>query len=215
MLVYHGSSVRVERPLYGVGNSCNDYGLGFYCTEVRELACEWACPLPKDGFVNAYELDVEGLSLFDFDEEPVGTLGWLAVLLSHRQFDIATGLMERAKQYVLEFYPKSFDKADVVAGYRADDSYFSFARAFLDNRISLRQLERAMRLGGLGRQVVLKSPQAFGSVRFVDAEVAPASLWHERRVGRDRRARSEFRRMLDQDEFAPEDVFVIDLIRKS
>lgn len=214
MLFYHGSSVRVERPLYGVGNPCNDYGLGFYCTEVRELACEWACPLTKDGFANAYELDIEGLSLFDFDDGSIDTLGWLAVLLSHRQFDITTGLMEQAKRYVLEFYPESFDSADVVAGYRADDSYFSFARAFLDNRISLSQLERAMRLGGLGRQIVLKTPRAFDSIRFVDAEIASAASWHARRVGRDQRARSEFRSMLDQGEFVPGDVFVIDLIRR-
>ena len=51
--LYHGSPIRVKCPLFGVGNPYNDYGLGFYCTESFELACEWACPKAKDGFVPA------------------------------------------------------------------------------------------------------------------------------------------------------------------
>lgn len=45
---------------------------------------------------------------------------------------------------------------DVIIGYRADDSYFSFARAFINNEISLTQLSYAMKLGKLGEQIVLK-----------------------------------------------------------
>ena len=41
--LYHGSPIRVKRPLFGVGNPYNDYGLGFYCTESFELACGWVC----------------------------------------------------------------------------------------------------------------------------------------------------------------------------
>ena len=51
--LYHGSPIRVKRPLFGVGNPYNDYGLGFYCTESFLLASEWASPKAKDGFSNA------------------------------------------------------------------------------------------------------------------------------------------------------------------
>lgn len=151
MRLYHGSPIRVPRPLFGVGNPYNDYGLGFYCTESLELACEWACPKARDGFANAYDLALDGLDVVDLDAEPNGTIEWLAVLFANRQFDVATNLMEAAKSYVAARYPAELGKADVIIGYRADDSYFSFARAFLENRISLGQLERAMKLGGLGR----------------------------------------------------------------
>lgn len=160
MRLYHGSPIRVPRPLFGVGNPYNDYGLGFYCTESLELACEWACPKAKDGFANAYDLALDGLNIVDLDAEPYGTIEWLAVLFANRQFDVATNLMEAAKSYVAARYPAELGKADVIIGYRADDSYFSFARAFLENRISLAQLERAMKLGGLGRQVVAVSEAA-------------------------------------------------------
>ena len=105
-------------------------------------------------------------------------------------------------------------KADVIIGYRADDSYFSFARAFLENRISLAQLERAMKLGGLGRQVVAVSEAAFGALTFAGAETAPASQWHERRMRRDERARRDFDRILHEEPFDPAGVYMLDLMRE-
>lgn len=212
--LYHGSPVRVERPVFGVGNPYNDYGRGFYCTESFDLACEWACPKAKDGIVNVYDLALDGLTVVDLDAEPYGTLEWLAVLFSNRQFDVPTSVMEAAKSYVEARYPVGLASADVVIGYRADDSYFSFARAFLENRISLRQLERAMKLGELGRQVVAISPSAFDALSFVEAQVAPASPWHERRMGRDESARLQFDRMLRREPFNADDVFMIDLMRR-
>lgn len=214
MRLYHGSPIRVPRPLFGVGNPYNDYGLGFYCTESLELACEWACPKAKDGFANAYDLALDGLNIVDLDAEPYGTIEWLAVLFASRQFDVATNLMEAAKSYVAARYPAELGKADVIIGYRADDSYFSFARAFLENRISLAQLERAMKLGGLGRQVVAVSEAAFGALTFAGAEVALASRWHERRMRRDERARRDFDRILHEEPFDPAGVYMLDLMRE-
>ena len=116
--LYHGSPIRVKRPLFGVGNPYNDYGLGFYCTESFELACEWACPKAKDGFANAYDLELAGLRVVDLDAEPYGTIEWLAVLFANRQFDVPTSLMESAKSYVAARYPSELGEADVVVGYR-------------------------------------------------------------------------------------------------
>ena len=179
-----------------------------------ELACEWACPKAKDGFANAYDLALDGLNIVDLDAEPYGTIEWLAVLFANRQFDVATNLMEAAKSYVAARYPAELGKADVIIGYRADDSYFSFARAFLENRISLAQLERAMKLGGLGRQVVAVSEAAFGALTFAGAETAPASQWHERRMRRDERARRDFDRILHEEPFDPAGVYMLDLMRE-
>lgn len=37
MLIFHGSEKIIETPQFGQGNPRNDYGLGFYCTEVCVL----------------------------------------------------------------------------------------------------------------------------------------------------------------------------------
>ena len=59
MRLYHGSKNIIQKPQYGVGNRHNDYGLGFYCTENKELAKEWACTSPLSaGFANEYLLDI-------------------------------------------------------------------------------------------------------------------------------------------------------------
>ena len=42
IILYHGSTKVIEKPIMGLGNPKNDYGLGFYCTENLELAKEWA-----------------------------------------------------------------------------------------------------------------------------------------------------------------------------
>ncbi len=93
-------------------------------------------------------------------------------------------------------------------------AYFSFARAFLENRISLAQLERAMKLGGLGRQVVAVSEAAFAALEFVGAEAASASLWHEKRMRRDEKARQDFDRILHKEPFDPNGVYMLDLMRE-
>ena len=66
------------------------------------------------------------------------------------------------------FLPEYEDK-DIIIGYRADDSYFAFANAFLNNTLSLAQLEKAMYLGKLGEQIVLKSKKAFHHLTFQEA----------------------------------------------
>ena len=38
LILYHGSSEIIEKPIFGKGKAYNDYGRGFYCTENFELA---------------------------------------------------------------------------------------------------------------------------------------------------------------------------------
>lgn len=81
------------------------------------------------------------------------------------------------REYSHKFFP-SYKGNDVIRGYRADDSYFSFASAFINNTISLTQLEKAMMLGNLGEQVVLKSKTAFSKLEFLGSEFAEKKLYY-------------------------------------
>ena len=213
LALFHGSRVRVPAPRFGLGNPRNDYGLGFYCTQERELACEWACPTFQDGYVNEYRLDMTGLKVLDLQSGAYGILDWLALLVENRTFDISTPLMGEACKYLSRRHAVSLEEFDVVTGYRADDSYFSFARAFLDGRISVRQLERAMRLGDLGVQWVLRSPLAFERLVYVGSFVADGELWGTRRLERDQSARSDYQAFANEP-MSLDDTFVIDLIRR-
>ena len=213
VIIYHGSSKIIENPVYGTGNPNNDYGLGFYCTESIEMAKEWACSNEIDGYANQYTLDIEGLSVLSLTGGQYSILNWLFVLLENRKFRISSEIAKQAKEYIFENFSIEYRQYDVIKGYRADDSYFSFANAFLNNTISIRQLEKAMVLGKLGEQVVLMSERAFGAVRFVDAISAPKELYLPRKLARDTAAREEFRKEREKSSVFTEK-YVLDIMRE-
>lgn len=195
MLIYHGSSTVVEVPQYGVGYMNNDYGLGFYCTQEFDLACEWAVREGRNGFANAYRLDLNHLKTVNLNQGEFTILHWIAVLLNNRTFDVSSPLARAGMEYLQRVFAIDLSDTDIVIGYRADDSYFSFARDFLEGTISVRQLKEAMHLGGLGEQVVLKSHKAFEQIKFVGCEKAKFDEWYSKRLTRDTEARNRYRSM--------------------
>ena len=213
MFLYHGSAKVIETPTLGVGNPKNDYGLGFYCTENLELAKEWASTERSDGFANCYEIDREGLDVLYLNRSPYHILNWLSILLENRTFVLQQGLPSEAKEYLLGNFLPDYASYDLIIGYRADDSYFSFANAFLNNTISLKQLGRAMFLGKLGEQVVLKSEKAFSNLVFVDSIPVDSSKYFPMRQARDRQARADFQN--EKMSVPPADaVYMIDILRQ-
>ena len=134
-------------------------------------------------------------------------LNWLAILLENRIFDLSSPVSARARQYILDTFLPDYKHYDLIEGYRADDSYFSFSRAFLSNTITLGQLRKAMHLGKLGEQIVLRSPRAFDAITFVQAIPVEASVYHTRRIARDRNAREGFYEML-AGSAAEDDIYV-------
>ncbi len=213
LTLFHGSSGIIEKPIFGAGKPYNDYGLGFYCTENAELAKEWACSAELDGYANQYEFDLNGLSVLSLTGGEYTILHWLAILLENRKFRTGAPVAASAKQYLLENFLTDYRKYDVIKGYRADDSYFSFATAFLNNTISLSKLEKAMQLGKLGEQVVAVSKEAFEGFSFVRAEFAPKDIYYPKKLARDTEAREAF--LLERDKaLVTEEVYMIDMLRE-
>ena len=153
---------------------------------------EWAVAKDRDGYANAYELDCDGLSILDLNAPQYSILTWLAILLEKREFDATSPLAQEAKEYLLQHFMIDYRSYDAIIGYRADDSYFSFAEDFISGAISYRQLSNAMHLGKLGQQFVLISPKAFERIRFTGYEVALNSEWYARKMLRDKAARREY-----------------------
>ena len=190
--IYHGSNKIIEKPIFGFGKAINDYGLGFYCTEELDMAKEWGVSKNLNGYANIYELETGGLTVLDLNSEKYTILHWLAILLENRIFDIGSALAEEAKNYLLKNFSVPYKDYDIVTGYRADDSYFSFAQDFINGTISVRQLGNAMKLGKLGIQVVLKSKKSFDAIKFIGAETADCSEWFSKEELRDTSARREY-----------------------
>lgn len=212
LILYHGSPEIIQTPIFGKGKSYNDYGRGFYCTEHLELAKEWACTENTDGYANKYEIDTNGLSILSLSSDEYTILHWLALLMQHRKFRVSTPVMKRGSDWLKEHFLLDLTPYDVVVGYRADDSYFSFARAFVNNEISLAQFAYAMRLGKLGEQFVLKSQAAFDKIKFISYETCDNTVYYAKRKTRDDEARAAFRAELERDYL--DGLYMRDIIRE-
>lgn len=213
MIIYHGSENIIKQPIFGYGKKYNDYGLGFYTTKEANMAKEWAVSIDRDGYCNKYVLDEKDLSILDLNSSEYSILNWLSILLENRIFDIFTLLALEAKEYLLgNFLPQYKDK-DLIIGYRADDSYFSFASDFINGSITLKQLSIAMKLGKSGCQVVLKSEKAFQKIDFVDSQKVKKDVWYNKKIIRDSQARSDYFN-LKKNKREKGDLFITDIIDK-
>ena len=208
--LFHGSEKVVEVPTHGVGKKTNDFGLGFYCTESEGLAKEWAVSSLRDGFCNRYTLDTEYLNILNLNSPDYTILNWIAVLVEHRLFSIKTPVARRAKRYLIDNFAVNVNAYDLITGYRADDSYFDYAESFLNNGISVEQLARAMQLGKLGEQIVLKSKFAFSRIQFEGFDVAEREEFYILRKARDDEANGVYLEMLEEES---DGLFIQDIIR--
>lgn len=208
--LYHGSEVIVEVPEFGKGRKNNDYGLGFYCTESEDLAKEWAVSSLNNGFVNRYTLDTEYLNILDLNGPEYTILNWIAVLVEHRLFSIKTPIARRAKRYLIDNFGVNVNAYDLITGYRADDSYFDYAEAFLNNGISVDQLAKAMQLGKLGEQIVIKSRFAFSRLKYEGFDLAARDTFYVRRKARDDEANQLFQDILEEDD---DSLYIRDIVR--
>ena len=208
--IYHGSKQIVETPTFGEGRRNNDFGLGFYCTESNDLAKEWAVSALQDGFSNRYTLDTEFLNVLHLNSPDYSILNWMAVLVEHRLFTIKTPVARRAKQYLIDHFGINVNAYDLITGYRADDSYFDYAEAFLNNGITVEQLSRAMQLGKLGEQIVLKSKFAFSKIKFEGFETAEKDVYFALRKARNDDANKTYLALLEE---SSDGLYIQDIIR--
>lgn len=212
LVLFHGSDHIVKKPMYGLGNKHNDYGYGFYCTEDIELGKEWACKdLNTNAYVNKYELQTEGLKILYLDKVST-VLNWITILIQNRTFNLKNNIAKNAVKYLKANYSIDISQYDVVIGYRADDSYFTFAKDFLSNTLSLESLSSALRYGKLGEQIVLISEKAFEKIQFVNSEKVDVSEYYYKRKNRNAEANQKYKNLSDNQDVEKE-TFIMDLIR--
>lgn len=198
LILYHGSLEVVQKPQIDKGKVFNDYGRGFYCTEHLELAREWGCNEGVDGYTNQYEIETDGLNVLNLSSSEYNVLHWLALLMNNRKVRASAPVVKQGKDWLKEHYLIDISPYDAIIGYRADDSYFSFARSFMENTITLDQLSYAMRLGNLGEQFVLKSQKAFGELKFISYATVNHKEYYPKRKTRDEEARAAYRCELER-----------------
>lgn len=83
---------------------------------------------------------------------------------------------------------------------------------FLSGAISLRQLSRAMALGELGEQLMLKSRKSFHTLQYIESEPANGEVYYAKRRKRDNDARDQYLKMDRYNARRPDDLFMLDIL---
>lgn len=173
--LYHGSASDSVKPTFGLGDDSHDYGKGFYLTPDIELAKEWAVSSShgRDGWVYGFELDLAGLSVFNFDTAgKMSHLIWITEIAKHRalNMDVETGrYYDVYRDYLNDTFGFDTNEYDVLVGWRADDAYVSIIDAFMASTLSVPSLRDALLLGDLGIQYCCRTERAFSHLHVTSA----------------------------------------------
>lgn len=212
--IIHGSNHIITKPDILLGKTTNDYGRGFYCTEYKEIAKEWACKDNTDGFINEYKINIDGLKILNLLDGNYNVLNWLALLLKNRVFTVQDKIAADARDYIIANFSIDTSHYDIIIGYRADDSYFSFAQSFVSNSLSLKSLNKALYLGKLGTQVVLISEKAFENIEYIQSESVDKNIYYPKFLIRDTNARKSYQNDIKKNRSYKEDIFILDILRE-
>lgn len=194
-ILYHGNKDKSMIPSFDFENNNNDYGKGFYTTPDKELGKEWAYSKyteGEQGYLFTYKFNIQGLNILDLTE--YDSLHWVAELLNHR--NINTNGREALQDTIDEVkakYKLDTSGYDVIIGYRADDSYFTYATDFVSGTIYRETLEKALRSGNLGLQVFIKSKEAFDRLYRISEPEPVNPKYRELFLKRDGNARAEYK----------------------
>ena len=193
--LYHGSDKILKMPEFGKGEINNDYGQGFYCTKNKELAGEWAVLwTEKDGYINEYSFDYAGLNILYLNQMPIEN--WIAVLVANRKGEYKKQHKQRMNVF-LDKFGVDIAPYDIIEGWRADDSFYTYIRDFFAVVLSLEKLKEAMGFGDLGNQICLKTKKAFDIIKFAAHYPASASQFLKSAQDRDEDARRKYLDMED------------------
>jgi hypothetical protein len=173
------------------------------------MAKEWACMQEKDGFANKYKLNTQKLNVLDLDKHNI--LCWMAILAQNRDFK-SSEVGEGGKEYLIQNFLIDVSDYDVIEGYRADDSYFAYAKQFVTNGLSVELLNTAMRLGNLGKQTVIITEKAFNNIVFDSAEAVDSKIYFPLWKARDEQARRDYRELIKSRDIR-EGIYIIDIMR--
>ena len=83
----------------------------------------------------------------------------------------------------------------------------------MNNTISVQQLAKAMKLGKLGIQYMLRTEEAFANLSYVGAQEVDSTIYHAKYLKRDLKARNEYTKSKVNLTIDSNELYVLDIIR--
>ncbi|MCL2444244.1 MAG: DUF3990 domain-containing protein [Treponema sp.] len=89
MILYHGGTDYIEKPVILSSLACRDFGIGFYCTDIRSQAEKWALRQSrirkKHPVLNIYEFNEDALQRINCKVFTNYAIEWLELIINCRK----------------------------------------------------------------------------------------------------------------------------------
>lgn len=143
MTVYHGGYASIETPEIRQGRNTKDFGVGFYCTIIKEQAQRWARRYDTK-IVSIYEVtlntELKIKEFKDLSEE------WLDFIIACRS--------GRMHNY------------DIVIGAMADDQIYNYISDYMDGTITREQFWALAKFKYPTHQIVFCTNEALKCLKY-------------------------------------------------
>ena len=146
-IVYHGSFCKVENPKIIKGKYTKDFGVGFYCTILKEQATKWAEKFDTS-IVNIYEYkENNNLKVKEFS---IMTDEWLDFIINSR--------LGKKHDY------------DIVIGAMADDQVYNYVSDLIDGKITREAFWELAKFKHPTHQIAFCTEESLKCLKFIGAE---------------------------------------------
>ena len=146
-IIYHGSYCKIEKPKVLKDKFTKDFGVGFYCTILKEQAERWARKYDTK-MVNVYEYQENNeLKMKVF---PTMTEEWLDFIINSRN-----GV--------------SHDY-DIVIGAMADDQVYNYITAYLDGKITRAAFWELAKFQHPTPRLAFCTEKSLDTIKFIEVE---------------------------------------------
>jgi len=157
MIVYHGGTDIIEKPVILHIYAGRDFGAGFYTTDIREQAVKWAVRQAryrkkKDAILNAYMLDDASFRLLNIKKFDGYSIEWLNFIIACRSN------IDFRHEY------------DLVIGKIANDDVGETVQAVVDGLTSRDFALSRLVFMHANNQICISTDYALNYLQFIDAK---------------------------------------------
>ena len=146
-IIYHGSYCEVKEPKIIKRNFTKDFGVGFYCTILKEQAEKWARKFDKH-IINIYEYNENSnLNIKNFT---LMTEEWLDFIIACRQGK-----------------PHNYD---IVIGAMADDQVYNYISSLLNGEISREAFWELAKFRHPTHQIAFCTQKSLECIKYIEME---------------------------------------------
>ena len=156
-ILYHGSNMKVDKPMLLKGQRALDFGAGFYLTSSYEQAMKWAKTVTRrrgngQPIVNIYDLDEQRLATLHVLSFNTADGDWLDYVVKNRRGQVVVG------------------DYDVVIGPVANDSTLPVIDDYMSGNYTKEEAVRRLLPQNLTDQYAFKSTEALAALTYKEGD---------------------------------------------